>query len=126
MYFYLLHYNYFFHLIFTGLTWYLSNFLDFECETGYTKKTGTLELGDKESLIGEGSVPGKFTAIECKSKCDMTSNCKSYHYSPKKQRCKLQKVALPRITNMDYEDFSWCSKSKYFDIFSIIILISTR
>ena len=85
--------------------------LDYNCSTGYTKKVGRLGGGDG----GIGKELSGVSPMTCKHECDLDTECKSYVYSEKHLRCKLQNEPLP-LSNLTYLDYVWCSKSKCINI----------
>ena len=112
----------------------LIKLLDAKCEKGFTLKVASISdvssgWQDNEDLIvGGKALEGVFEPTECKSECDEEPECKAYHYSPKKKRCKLMNVSEPPTSEKDaknakkegtpYEDFVWCSASNYIFVIS--------
>ena len=91
--------------------------LDFQCEAGYMKKTGK-EVGTG-GLLG-GVYP--FTWESCYELCNSREDCKTYHYSPSRQHCKILAYEEP-LNNTDYQDFTWCSKgSNWFKCLIIFVI----
>ena len=104
----------------------LIKILDAKCDKGYTLKVASVSdvsagwQDNTDLIIGGAALPDHMEVTECKSKCDEEPECKAYHYSPKKKRCKLMNVSSPPIAEKDaknkgtpYEDFVWCSESNY-------------
>ena len=79
--------------------------------------------GDKSNLLKHqldmGLEATYLTSEECKIKCDMDPECKSFVYSEKKQNCVRRIVDIRKVNNRDktktkedkFEDYRWCSKS---------------
>ena len=54
------------------------------------------------------------TDDECRIKCDMNPECKSFEYSEKKQNCVMRNTNIRDKTKTEddqFEDYRWCSKS---------------
>ena len=103
---------------------YVKYFLDVPCERGYTRKYGS-DLGNKGSLRGVKYKGAEDTGVheptenECRIRCDRDPECKTYEYSPLKQKCVMRNVSDPRANSTGYEDFRWCSKSNIFTVFTL-------
>ena len=103
---------------------YVKNFLDVPCERGYTRKYGS-DRGNKETLLGQKYKGTEDTGVYaptenvCRIRCDKDQECKTYEYSPGKQKCVIRSVSDPRPNTTSYEDFRWCSKSNIFSIFTL-------
>ena len=107
----------------------LIKLLDAKCEKGFTLKVASVSdvsggwQDNKDLIVGRKALEGVFEPTECHSECDEEPECKAYHYSPKKKRCKLMNVSEPPTSEKDsknakkegtpYEDFVWCSESNY-------------
>ena len=49
---------------------------------------------------------------ECHIMCDDDgNNCKSFEYSDRNEKCKLNRKALP--SNKQHQDYLFCTKAKY-------------
>ena len=101
---------------------YIQIFLDVECERGYIRKYGSVH-GDKGSLLAKkmAEETGVYapTDNECRSRCDKDQECKTYEYSPEKQKCIIRNVTDPKANTTGYEDYRWCSKSNVFTLFTL-------
>ena len=103
---------------------YVKIFLDVPCERGYTRKYGS-DRGNKDTLLGKKYKGTEDTGVYaptenvCRIRCDKDQECKTYEYSPGKQKCVIRSVSDPRPNSTSYEDFRWCSKSNIFSIFTL-------
>ena len=74
------------------------------CPASYTYVAGDVPgVG-----VGVGSLPSVDNIESCAGHCDISSNCCSFEYSPRRKLCNLNSECQPTIEV--YQDYEFCVK----------------